>query len=76
MRAAGAGGSETHFTVQVVSKEFEGKNPMQRHRLVYSTLQAELNAGLHALQIRAKTPDEAGEIMPLSKEMSPAPASP
>ena len=25
MRAAGAGGSETHFTVQVVSKEFEGK---------------------------------------------------
>ena len=81
MRGRGGGNSETHFTVEVVSKEFEGKvrqtsskrdlllpynlmqtwqEPMQRHRLIYSTLQAELNAGLHALQIKAKTPDEAG----------------
>lgn len=33
---------------------------MQRHRLIYSTLQAELDAGLHALVIKAKTPKEAG----------------
>ena len=35
---------------------------MQRHRLVYSTLQAELEKGLHALVIKAKTPAEAGEV--------------
>ena len=35
---------------------------MQRHRLIYSTLKAELDAGLHALIIKAKTPLEAGEV--------------
>lgn len=62
MRAIGGGGGETHFTVNVVSAEFEGKKQMQRHRLIYSTLKAELDAGLHALIIKAKTPLEAGEV--------------
>ena len=35
---------------------------MQRHRLIYSTLKTELDAGLHALIIKAKTPLEAGEV--------------
>lgn len=44
---------------------------MQRHRLVYSALQAELDAGLHALVIKAKTPKEAGD----SEDVLAAPAS-
>ncbi|KAL6591815.1 hypothetical protein ACP70R_049678 [Stipagrostis hirtigluma subsp. patula] len=57
---AGVAGSngETHFNVRVVSKEFEGKSLLKRHRAVYDLLQDELNSGLHALSIDAKTPSE------------------
>ncbi|KAG5546754.1 hypothetical protein RHGRI_018809 [Rhododendron griersonianum] len=51
---------ETHFNVKVVSKEFEGKSLVKRHRLVYQLLQDELQSGLHALSIVAKTPSEVG----------------
>ncbi|XP_010942542.1 sufE-like protein 1, chloroplastic/mitochondrial [Elaeis guineensis] len=50
---------ETHFNVRVVSKEFEGKSLVKRHRLVYDLLQEELQSGLHALSIVAKTPSES-----------------
>ncbi|OVA19727.1 BolA protein [Macleaya cordata] len=49
---------ETHFNVRVVSKEFDGKSLVKRHRLVYDLLQGELQSGLHALSIVAKTPSE------------------
>lgn len=51
---------ETHFNVRIVSKEFEGKSLVKRHRLVYGLLQEELESGLHALSIVAKTPSEIG----------------
>ncbi|WOG97875.1 hypothetical protein DCAR_0417216 [Daucus carota subsp. sativus] len=59
---AGVRGSdgETHFNVRVVSKEFEGKSLVKRHRLIYGLLQDELQSGLHALSIEAKTPTEVG----------------
>ncbi|KAK6133056.1 hypothetical protein DH2020_033211 [Rehmannia glutinosa] len=49
---------ETHFNVKIVSEEFEGKSLVKRHRLIYSLLQDELQNGLHALSIVAKTPSE------------------
>ncbi|KAL3646264.1 SufE-like protein 1, chloroplastic/mitochondrial [Castilleja foliolosa] len=57
---AGVRGSdgETHFNVKVVSQEFEGKSLVKRHRLIYGLLQDELQSGLHALSITAKTPAE------------------
>ncbi|CAI0450013.1 unnamed protein product [Linum tenue] len=57
---AGVRGSdgETHFNLKVVSKEFEGKSLVKRHRLIYGLLQEELQSGLHALSIVAKTPAE------------------
>ncbi|XP_076926294.1 sufE-like protein 1, chloroplastic/mitochondrial [Bidens hawaiensis] len=59
---AGVRGSngETHFNLRVVSKEFEGKSMVKRHRLIYSLLDGELQSGLHALSIEAKTPAEVG----------------
>ncbi|KAI3810179.1 hypothetical protein L1987_19789 [Smallanthus sonchifolius] len=60
---AGVRGSydgETHFELKVVSREFEGKSMVKRHRLVYSLLEDELQSGLHALSIDAKTPTEIG----------------
>ncbi|KAE8802160.1 sufE-like protein 1, chloroplastic/mitochondrial [Hordeum vulgare] len=57
---AGVAGSdgETHFNARVVSKEFEGKSMLKRHRVVYDLLQDALKSGLHALSIDAKTPSE------------------
>uniref|UniRef100_A0A1D1Z5M2 SufE-like protein, chloroplastic n=1 Tax=Anthurium amnicola TaxID=1678845 RepID=A0A1D1Z5M2_9ARAE len=56
----GNSGGETHFNLSIVSKEFEGKSLVKRHRLVYNLLQDELQSGLHALSIVAKTPSEVG----------------
>jgi stress-induced morphogen len=56
---SGAADAETHFTVEVVSSAFEGKNAVSRHRMVYQLLQEELDAGLHALALKTKTPSES-----------------
>ncbi|KAM0063701.1 putative BolA protein [Helianthus debilis subsp. tardiflorus] len=56
----GSNNGETHFELKVVSKEFEGKSMVKRHRRVYSLLEDELENGLHALSIDAKTPTEIG----------------
>uniref|UniRef100_A0A5B6YT07 Fe-S metabolism associated domain-containing protein n=1 Tax=Davidia involucrata TaxID=16924 RepID=A0A5B6YT07_DAVIN len=56
--AVSGSNGETHFNVTVVSKEFEGKSLVKRHRQIYNLLQDELQSGLHALSIVAKTPSE------------------
>lgn len=54
---AGARSGGGHFAVTIVADAFAGKNPIQRHRLVYEAL-ADLQKDIHALRIRALTPDE------------------
>lgn len=49
---------ETHFNVKIVSSKFEGRSLVKRHRFIYDLLQEELQSGLHALSITAKTPAE------------------
>jgi BolA family transcriptional regulator, general stress-responsive regulator len=51
-------GGETHFRVYIVSKAFEGKSRLDRHRLINAALAGELAAGVHALAIHAAAPDE------------------
>lgn len=58
---SGAPDAETHFRVDVVSSAFEGKNSVARHRMIYQLLQAEIDAGLHALALKTKTPAETGQ---------------
>ena len=48
-----------HFEAFVVSEAFEGKLPLARHRMVYATLGEMMQTDIHALAIRARTPDEA-----------------
>lgn len=52
-------GGETHYSVTVVSARFAGQSRVARQRSVYAPLEAEFNSGLHALSVRALTPEEA-----------------
>ncbi|XP_021365319.1 bolA-like protein DDB_G0274169 [Mizuhopecten yessoensis] len=51
-------GSETHFKVVVISDKFQSVALIKRHRMVNEVLQEELNSGVHALSILAKTPQQ------------------
>jgi BolA protein len=53
-----APGSESHFKVTVVSGQFEGLKLRERHQAVYQVLEEELSGGVHALSIRAQTPEQ------------------
>ncbi|KAB2633793.1 sufE-like protein [Pyrus ussuriensis x Pyrus communis] len=58
MREGANSNGETHFNLIVVSPKFEGQSLVKRHRMVYDALADELQSGLHALSIVAKTPQE------------------
>jgi BolA protein len=64
-RHAGHGGArpegETHFNVTIVSTAFAGVGRLDRQRRVYAVLAAELDGPVHALQVRALAPGEAGQ---------------
>ncbi len=48
-KEAGSGGN-SHFKIILVSKAFEGKSPLERHRLVYECLAEEIKQ-IHAVQL-------------------------
>jgi BolA protein len=48
---ASESGLNSHFRVRIASAQFEGLSRVQRHRLVYDSLQEFLDNGLHALAI-------------------------
>lgn len=56
--ARGLGG-ESHFSLRIVADCFDGLSLVQRHKLIYTVLSAEMQQ-IHALAIDAKTPAEAG----------------
>ena len=47
-----------HFEALVIAVEFEGKRALARHQLVYKCLGSLVGNEIHALSIRALTPDE------------------
>jgi len=49
-------GGESHFTVRIVSRAFEGKTRLERHRLINQALAEELAGPVHALAISASAP--------------------
>lgn len=55
---AGARSGGGHFIVEIVSDAFAGKSLLQRHRLVYDALGDAMQSEIHALSIKAQTPDE------------------
>ena len=55
---AGAASGGGHYRVTVVSPFFEGKNQIQRHRLVYNALSAEMQRTIHALALTTLAPSQ------------------
>lgn len=55
---AGARDGRGHFNVSIVSAGFAGKAPLARHRAVYAALGDMMETDIHALSIKARTPEE------------------
>ncbi len=53
----------THFQVVVVAREFDGLRSIARHQLIYKCLGTLVGNEIHALSIRALTPDELQQQM-------------
>ena len=55
---AGAASGGGHYTVRIVSLQFEGLKLVTRHRLVYDSVHDMMHKEIHALAITALAPSE------------------
>ena len=55
-------GDGRHLQALIVSAQFAGKNRVARHQLVYAALGDRMREEIHALSIRAVTPEEYREL--------------
>lgn len=55
---AGAASGGGHYTVRIVSLQFEGQKLVTRHRLVYDSVHDMMHKEIHALAITALAPSE------------------
>ena len=53
-----------HFEAIVVSRQFEGRRPLQRHQLVYQALGERMGGEIHALSLQTCTPAELAAQQP------------
>ena len=53
-----------HFRVTLVAASFRGRSVLERHRLVYAAVAPLLQGSVHALNIRALTPEEGPAANP------------
>ncbi|WMY97395.1 MAG: BolA family protein [Arsenophonus sp.] len=51
-------GEETHFKIIVVTKKFNNKKILLRHKKIYNLLDSEWSLGLHSLELYTYSPDE------------------
>ncbi|MEM8816361.1 MAG: BolA family protein [Pseudomonadota bacterium] len=59
---AGAEDGRGHFEVTVIADAFEGKNRLQRHRMVFEAVGSLMQTDVHALSINAYTSAERPAI--------------
>lgn len=55
-------GDGVHFEAVVVSPEFEGKGLLLRHQIVYKALGEAMKEQIHALSIKAYTPQQWDKV--------------
>ena len=51
-------GQSNHFSIFILSKSFDKVSLIDRHKIIYNVFKKELTNEIHALQIKAFTPDE------------------
>lgn len=56
-------GDGQHFYATIVCVDFIGKSRIARHQLVYRALGARMKQEIHALSIKALTPDESSSLI-------------
>lgn len=56
---AGALTGKGHFRVMIVAPCFAGVAPLQRHRMIYTAVEALMNSDIHALSIDARAPAQS-----------------
>jgi stress-induced morphogen len=49
-------GTRDHYQARIVSTLFEGKSPIEQHRLVYGALGDAMQGAIHALALKTYTP--------------------
>lgn len=52
----------THYVAVVISSEFAGKSRIARHQMIYGTLGSLMGNEIHAMSIRAHTPEEWASV--------------
>lgn len=55
---AGARSGGGHYRLHIVAAAFAGKNTVARHRMIYDAAGDLMRGAVHALSIRAFTPEE------------------
>ena len=58
---AGHSGAKTggHFHLDLISNDFENKNRVQRHQMIYQLFGDLMQNGIHALSLNTKTSEES-----------------
>ena len=54
----GSKGGGGHYNLVIVSPQFAGQNTVTRHRMIYTALADMMQTKIHALSIKAFTPEE------------------
>jgi len=52
-------GDGNHYSANVISSAFKGKNRVQQHQMVYASLKGRMGGELHALALQTSTPQES-----------------
>ncbi len=61
---AGAKDGGGHYQVLIACTQFAGKSALARHRMVYATVADMMQRDIHALAIKAYTPEELQRLFP------------
>ena len=59
----GARSGGGHYTLHIVAEQFAGKPTLGRHRMIYSALGEMMKHDIHALNIKAYTPQEIQSVV-------------